>query len=282
MTRLLTLLCVGLLCVSVQAREPFTDPDDLVPVELATVGVDPFTGSPLVILREAGSGDVVPISIGREEALAIIRALESIATPRPMTHDTTVAIIEAMGGYLERVMVDALRDNTYYGVLDIRREDDPDTPIYVDTRPSDSLALAVRTGASILVAPDVLQDARGREFEGLDDEQTVTALGITVGPATSELREQLALPDDDGLAVLRSVGQADELGIISGALILTVNGETPQTPLDFLELVQQTESGEPAIIEFWHDGERRSVEMDTDVPAPAPRSSPRTPSGPSV
>lgn len=282
MSRLLILCCALLFSATTLAREPFTDPEDLIPVELATVGVDPFTGAPLVILREAGTGDVVPISIGREEALAIIRAMESIATPRPMTHDTTAAIIEAMGGYLERVMVDALRDNTYYGVLDIRREEEPDTPIFVDTRPSDGLALAVRTGASILVAPEVLQDARGREFEGLDDEQTVTALGITVGPATAELREQLALPDDPGLAVLRSVGQADELGIISGALILSVNGETPETPLDFLELVRGTESGAAAVIKFWHDGERREVNLDTDVPTPSPRTAPREPTGPSV
>ncbi len=282
MRLLMLLLCTLLTVSAVQAREPMQDPDDLVAVELATVAVDPFSGAPVVLLREAGSGDVVPISIGREEALAIIRALESIATPRPMTHDTTVALIEAMGGQLERVMVDALEDNTYYGVLDIRMPDDPDTPIYVDSRPSDALALAVRTGASILAAPDVLQATRGREFEGLDGEQNVTALGITVGPATDDIREQLGLPDESGLAVLRSVGPADEAGIISGAMILEVNGEVPETPLDFLELVQQTESGENAVIRFWHDGETREVELDTDVPAPGRRDAPDAPVGPSV
>ncbi|TGG95488.1 hypothetical protein E4656_03440 [Natronospirillum operosum] len=256
---------------TLQAREPMEDPDDLVAVELATVGVDPMSGTPLVILREPGSGDVVPISIGPEEALAIIRALESIQTPRPMTHDTAVEVISALGGTLNRIMVDALIDNTYHGVLDIRRDGDPDTPVYVDTRPSDALALAVRTGATILVAPEVLQATRGRDFEGLGDDQSVTALGITVGMLSDEIRGDLDFPDDPGVVVNRAVGQAQEAGIEPGSMILSVNGEAPTTPLEFLELVQQTESDEPAVIRFWYDGEERTIELDTDVPAPEPR-----------
>ncbi|WLD59271.1 bifunctional nuclease family protein [Salinispirillum sp. LH 10-3-1] len=153
---------------AVQAREPRLSPDNMVAVELVTVAMEPQSGSHVVLLREAQSGDVVPIFIGPEEARAIILAMESIATPRPMTHDTAAAVIRAMGGQLERVMVDALVGNSYYGLLDIRLQADPDTPIFVDSRPSDALALAVRLGAAILVAPEVLQSMRERDIETID------------------------------------------------------------------------------------------------------------------
>lgn len=260
---------LGLMLVmttSTLAREPMVDPDDMVPVELATVGIDPMAGSPLVLLREAGSGDVVPIRIGPVEAQAILRAIESVSTPRPMTHDTMALMVREMGGRLERVLVDGLVENSYYGLLDIRLEDDPDTPIYVDTRPSDGLALAVRTGASILVAPEVLQSMEGQAFEGLSDDQMVTALGITVGPATDDIRAQFDLPDEPGLIVTRAVGEASARGVEAGALILSVNGEIPETPMAFLHLIQETEPGANATIRYWLDGEEHTIELDTDVP----------------
>lgn len=275
--RLVTLIMLLLAALSTaQAREPMEDPDNLVAVELATVGIDPFTGSPLVLLREPGSGDVVPISIGPEEARAILRAIESIETPRPMTHDTTVALIDALGYRLHRIMVDALIDNTYHGVLDLRHPDDPDAPVYVDTRPSDGLALAVRTGAGILVAEDVLQSMRGREFEGLGDEQSVTALGINVGPLTDQIRQDLGFPDEAGLVVNRAVGEARDKGVEPGSMILSVNGEAPETPLEFLELIQATPEDQDAAIRYWYDGETHDIMLNTDVPD-AER--PRAPSG---
>lgn len=260
---------LGLMLVmttSTLAREPMVEPDDMVPVELATVGVDPLAGSPLVLLREAGSGDVVPISIGPVEAQAILRAIESVATPRPMTHDTMTLMIREMGGRLERILVDGLVDNSYYGILDIRLDGAPDTPVFIDTRPSDGLALAVRTGASILVAPDVLQSMEGQAFEGLSDDQMVTALGITVGPATDDIRAQFDLPDDPGLVVTRVVGEARNQGVEAGALLLSVNGDIPENPMAFLHLIQEIEDGENATIRYWLDGEERSIELDTDVP----------------
>ena len=261
----LVLLCMPLLNIA-EAREPLQDPDTLVPVELATIAVDPLNRVPVVLLRDPGSGDIVPISIGSNEAMAIMRALGSVEMPRPMTHDTAVAMIEAMGGRLERVLVDALIDNSYRGVLDIRMQDDEDTPVYVDTRPSDGLALAVRTGAGILVAPDVLQQARDRSYEGMDD-QVVTALGISVVTVTDEIRDQLDLPEHSNVLVVRVTGAAEEQGVANGALILSVNGETPETALEYLNLVQETEAGENAVIRYWHEGEEHRIELDTDVPA---------------
>lgn len=259
-------LCAMILAgAQAEARTLFSDPKDLIAVELATVGVNSLTGTPVVVLREPASGDVVPIVIGPIEARAILMALQEVPVPRPMTHDLISNILAATGLRLERVLVDALIDGTYHGALDLRANDS-DTPIYVDTRPSDSLALAVREGAAIFVAPEVIEAARGLEFEPLPDQEIVTALGITVVALTDELRMAMEFGDRAGVLVSRATGAAAEAGLAAGALILSVNGETPESPLDFLELVRRTPAGEDARIVYWDRGETHEIELSTDVP----------------
>lgn len=251
-------------------RELAVPAEDLVAVELATVGIVPMTGTPVVLLREPESGSVVPIFIGPAEARAIITAQRAIASPRPMTHDLAADLIDQLGGTLERVIVDELRDSTYYGALDIQRERGGN--ILIDSRPSDALALAVRTGAAIFVAPDVLTAGEDIPFEGLgDDEDVVTALGITVMQPGRDLREALELPDGPGVLVSNVRGEAAEQGIRPGAVITRVNDVSIISPLVFLEQVSATPRGEKAVIEFWHEGETRTVELDTDVPGRTPR-----------
>ena len=259
-------ILLSFLSTQASARAPVLPIDEMLPVELATVGFESVSGSPVVLLREPASGDVVLISIGSNEALAIMLALQDVPTPRPMTHDLLASVIGALDATVERVMVDALVGNTYTGVIELSLPD-RDEPVYVDSRPSDALALAVRTGASILVSPDVLVATRGLEFEGLpESQQVVSALGITVGEVTPDLREALGLPDEPGLVVSRAVGEAAELGIAPGAMILEVNGEIPQSPMNFLELVRQTAAGELARLLVWQDGETRELQLSTDVP----------------
>ena len=251
-------------------RELAVPADELIAVELATVGIVPFTGAPVVLLREPESGSVVPIFIGPNEANAIIAAQRALMPPRPMTHDLAASLISRLGGTLERVIVDELRDSTYFGALDIRLERGGN--ILVDSRPSDALALAVRTGAAIFVAPDVLIAGQNIPFEGLgDDEDVVTALGITVMQPSRELREALQLPEGPGVLVSAVRGLAGLAGIQPGALITRVNDIAIPSPLVFLEQINATARGEKALIEFWLAGETRTVELDTEVPAVAPR-----------
>lgn len=261
------LLLIVLLCAAAQAgaRELYSAAEDLVAVELATVGVSSLTGTPVVVLRDPASGDVVPIIVGPIEARAILMALQEVPVPRPLTHDLISNILAATGMRLERVLVDALIDGTYHGALDLRAKDS-DTPIYVDSRPSDSLALAVREDAAIFVAPKVIEAARGLAFEPLPDEEIVTALGITVVSVTDELREAMKLGDRTGVLVSRAVGEAAKAGLAAGALILGVNGETPESPLGFLDLVRRTPTDEKARITYWSDGKKFEIELSTDVP----------------
>ncbi|HSM28037.1 MAG TPA: bifunctional nuclease domain-containing protein [Thioalkalivibrio sp.] len=258
------------------ARSPMVPVEDMIAVELATVGLDSASGAPVVLLREPLGGDVVLIHIGSNEALAILLGLRDIPVPRPMTHDLLVDLIESLGGRLERVMVDALEDSTYLGVLELRLEHG-DEPVYIDSRPSDALALAVRTGASILVAPAVLASTRGQEYRELpgSDPAPVTALGITVGGITDDLREALGLPPQPGVLISRTTGEAAERGLRPGAVILEVNGEIPDSPMHFLELVRDTPRERRARLRVWQEGEVLHLELSTEVPA-APIPSPRT------
>ncbi len=242
------------------ARELAADPEDMIPVEVATIGINPLIGAPVVLLRDGQTGDIVPIFIGENEARAILLALRDVPMPRPMTHDLLASVLRALDANLRRVMVDDLADGTYYGMLELEVAGQ-DTPILVDARPSDSLALAVRTGAPILVSRRVLDSAQGMEWEGLETEQVVSALGITVVEATRDYRDALGLPDGPGLLVWRSTGVAAAEGITAGSMILSVNGTAPREPVDFLELIRTTADGDPVRIRYWRDGEEFEVSL---------------------
>ena len=266
--------CLALACwpIPAGARQLAASIDEMVEVEIATIGVATFGGSPVVLLREPNARAVIPIFIGGNEAHAILRGMHRIRTPRPLTHELLASVLDGLEVHLERVYVDDLADNTFFGMLELRVAGH-DAPLRIDSRPSDALALALQFGASIHVAPKVMEAARQIEFEGLDD-QIVTALGITVNPVTADLRIALALPDRPGVLVSEAIGPAQEAGMESGSLIVEVNGETPNSPLQFLELVHKTPAGTDAQIRYWQDGENFEIELATDVPAPRRRPAP--------
>ncbi len=274
---LLSLLCgVALLAASMgtaSARELAAEIDEMVEVEIATVGVAGFGGPPVVLLREPGAREVIPIFIGINEAGAILRGLAGERSPRPMTHDLLSDVLGEMEATLERVYVDAIVDHTFLGMLELSLPG-RDERIRIDSRPSDAIALAIHAGASIHVAPQVLEAARDIEYEGLDD-QVVVALGITVAPVTADLREALGLPDQAGVLVSDVRGPAADAGLEPGALLLEVNGEVPETPLRYLELVRDTAVDEDARLRYWQQGEEHEIEVTTDVPPREPMPRPR-------
>lgn len=268
---LIRLLFIAAACLAAAqaatARELAVDESELVAVELATVGVVPTTGTPVAVLREPESGRLMPIFIGPAEARAILLALRGVAVSRPMTHDLMVDLLGTLDAELEQVIVDQLSDSTYYGFLKLRLSGE-DKAVLVDTRPSDGMALAARTGAPVLVAEAVLEAAAELPFESLSaDEQVATAMGITVVKVTAELREAMQLPDKPGVLVSGVDNPAAAAGGIEvGTLILDVNGTPPEDPMAFLRLVGRTPADEKAALRYWRGGEERSVELPTRVP----------------
>jgi bifunctional DNase/RNase len=123
-------------------------------MKVAGITVDPFTNTPIVLLKDLEDKDVLPIWIGLLEASSIATALENIATPRPMTHDLLKNILDHLHVKVLRIEVNDLKDNTYYAMLHLEVNK---KKFVVDSRPSDAIAIAIRTGASIFVEESVIQ-----------------------------------------------------------------------------------------------------------------------------
>lgn len=142
------------------------------------VGVYPIvlgsSGAAFVMLLEAPEwkGKMLPIYIGVNEGIAIQNALEGIKMERPLTHDLLISILDALGVSIEKVTIDALLNNAVYtATIVLRKEEDEKTQrIFIDARPSDSVALALRAGAPIYVASHLEKHARTPEELGLKEE----------------------------------------------------------------------------------------------------------------
>jgi bifunctional DNase/RNase len=133
--------------------------------------VDPITNMPIIVLRDEDGQRILPIWVGVFEANAIALQIENVQTPRPMTHDLLKNIIEDLAATVERIVVSELRENTFYARIHLHS---PSGSVIVDARPSDAIALALRTQAPIFVEEDVIQGARS--VESAKDPMDVTRL----------------------------------------------------------------------------------------------------------
>lgn len=155
-------------------------------VRIASLAIDPRSEQPVIILKpleEApGEGVLLPIWIGQPEATSILLAVEGIPMKRPMTHDLLRDVIETLDTTVERVEITRVEEGTFYAVVVLRTGSGTR---FVDARPSDSIALAVRTGAPIYVAEQVLADA------AVADESIVDEAAIDEEEEVARFREFL-------------------------------------------------------------------------------------------
>lgn len=115
--------------------------------------MDPMTNSPIVVLQDAASDTLLPIWVGIFEANAIALQIEKVDTPRPMTHDLIKGLLNHLEAKLTKIVVTELKDNTFYALLFL---DVNGKVIAVDSRPSDAIALALRTDSPIYVTDEVI------------------------------------------------------------------------------------------------------------------------------
>lgn len=128
-------------------------------IEMSIKGlmVDPITNTPIVLLQDGEGGRVLPIWVGIFEANAIALQIENISPPRPMTHDLLRNVLAHLSAELTRVVVNDLKDNTFYAQLHLLVDG---APVVIDARPSDAIALALRTRAPIFAEDDVIANAK--------------------------------------------------------------------------------------------------------------------------
>lgn len=131
--------------------------------------MDPLTNSPIVILQSVEKNTLLPIWVGIFEANAIALQIERIDTPRPLTHDLIKNILMQLDANVDKIVVTDLQENTFYAVIHLRLNGDH---ITIDSRPSDAIALALRTDAPIYVTEEVISNSRNisLEKENLDSE----------------------------------------------------------------------------------------------------------------
>jgi bifunctional DNase/RNase len=119
--------------------------------------MDPVTNMPIVILKDVQGAAVLPIWVGIYEANAIALEIEKVSTPRPMTHDLIKNVLLGLETHVHRVVVNDLRDDTFYAVIWLERNGEV---ISIDSRPSDALALALRVDCPIFVEDNVLKSSK--------------------------------------------------------------------------------------------------------------------------
>ncbi len=121
-------------------------------VEVVGVRVEMPSNQPIVLLREAAGERYLPIWIGAVEATAIAFAQQGVVPPRPLTHDLLKNLLEETGNGLAEVRITEMTDNVFYATLVL------DSGVEISARPSDSIALALRTGSKIVCAEDLLDE----------------------------------------------------------------------------------------------------------------------------
>ena len=135
----------------------------MIQVELSKIIIDEKRQDQIIVLKEKNGERQLPIVIGFLEASSIKMKLSGVEPPRPMTHDLLVAIIQGLDAKLDRLIIDKMVNNTFHAKLEFKTKDGQTK--FIDARPSDGIALAVRTGASVFVEEDVIKKASITKIE---------------------------------------------------------------------------------------------------------------------
>jgi uncharacterized protein len=139
----------------------------MIEVRVEGILLDSANSSPVVLLRELDTDRVLPIFIGPLEAAALDYALKEVSCSRPLTLDLMRRLVEGLSGQITRVVITRIEDETYFADIMIQTGG---RVVAIDARPSDSVALAVRTGVPIFVAEEVM-DKAGQWMTAADEER---------------------------------------------------------------------------------------------------------------
>lgn len=146
--------------------------NDMVEMKVEGLVFDPLTNTPIIILKDLSGEKSLPIWVGYPEATAIALQMETVVTPRPMTHDLIKNILSGINANIEYICVNDLKENTFYAVISMNSHG---SVVEIDSRPSDAIAVALRVMAPIYVTNKVLENAKSFEMnvsqEPADEDQ---------------------------------------------------------------------------------------------------------------
>ncbi len=151
----------------------------LVEVKIGALIMDPNSNSPIVVLKGVDTDNILPIWVGPFEANAIALEIEKIAPQRPMTHDLLRNLIVEMDFSVSKIIISNLEDNTFFAIIELSGNNDDEVLVF-DARPSDAIALALRTDCPIFVEDKVFQ---------ISDESSIETPKVTIDDDLTESAE---------------------------------------------------------------------------------------------
>jgi bifunctional DNase/RNase len=217
---------------------------DEVVMQVRSVTIDRTSNSPVVVLQSEEQGKALPIWIGHFEAQAIAMEMEGVSGPRPLTHDLMKKIVEELDAEVERVVIDDLRNQTYYASIHLLSHGNH---LRIDSRPSDAIALALRFRKPILVNATLLLGEAAVELgtEGQGKGRVGRLWGLTLQDVTAELAGFFELGEGQGILVSDVTRDAVAGEIRRGDIITSVNGQAVRTLVELEARAKQIENGKP-------------------------------------
>lgn len=149
----------------------------LLEMKVSGIALDPFTNTPIVILKDLTGEKILPIWIGFMEASSIAMELEKTPRVRPLTHDLMKNLLDRVKFSITRIEVTDLRNDTFYAEIHLKRDNEEHI---IDSRPSDAIAIAIRTGSPIFVNDQVLEKSKKIEID--EDKDKLTELLDKIPP----------------------------------------------------------------------------------------------------
>lgn len=231
-------------CVPASSHE-----SDLREMKVKGIMMDPEGDSPVVILEETRERRAFPIWVGLSEARAIALELESVPTPRPLTHALLKNMLALLHVEVMRVVISDIQGNTFYATISLRTAQQM---LAIDARPSDAIALALSTQAPIFVTSKVLGAVRT-----IPQQELSPALGDTKtwGMHVQNLDANLAsffhVKNTDGVLVsfVETASEAERHGLRQGDVITNVNGKIVKNVQDLLALLQEGQKEQDVILQ---------------------------------
>ena len=166
--------------------------EDTIQMSVGGLTLDPVTKTPIVILKDTENKLNLPIWIGLLEATAMATEIEGIKMARPMTHDLLKTILVEVGGSVESVEITELKENTYYAAVNLNVAG---RQMIIDSRPSDAIALALRTKSPIYVAKAVLEASSMLQQSEEGNERGVENVSNVSKEKWAEILEKMS-PED--------------------------------------------------------------------------------------